>query len=79
MEGRTCLYGPWQQYICIYISNRIIQGKRQTNEIGSTRVTEALKQEARGARGNKRQAYNLMSKNFKIKSGETPFKKMSNH
>lgn len=56
-------------YLCIQ-SNKA--GKRQTNETENTRVSEALKQEARGGSGYKRQTYNLMSKIFKIKRGGKP-------
>lgn len=61
------LDGPGQKYIYNYISNLIIQWKRQNNKKENIRVTEGLEPEPRrGVEGYKRQTYNLVSRRGEI-------------
>lgn len=61
------LDGPGQKYIYNYISNLIIQWKRQNNKKENIRVTAGLEPEPRGGvEGYKRQTYNLVSRRGEI-------------
>lgn len=61
------LDGSGQKYIYNYISNLIMQWKRQNNKKENIRVIEGLEPEPRGGvEGYKRQTYNLVSRRGEI-------------